>query len=251
MNNRSVEAAPQLYARIGGALYLAIIIIGLFGQAFVRERLIVSGDATTTVANILAHVSLWRIHIAGELLLLVCATALAMIEYMLLRPVSREFALLAVFFDLMSVAVEAAVAMYLIQALFPIDGAQYLRVFTPEQLAGLARITLRSHGYGFGVSLIFFGFSCIITGWLIFRSGYLPKLVGVLMQIAGVCYLINSFALIVSPNLADRLYPAILLPPFVGELSFCLWLLIMGVNVGRWNERVLGLDVARVRKASS
>jgi len=238
MKDRSIEAVPQLYARIGGALYLAIILIGLFGEAFVRDKLIVSGDATTTVANILAHQSLWRMHIAGEMLLLVCAAALAMIEYMLLRPVSREFALLAVFFDLLSVAVEAAIAMYLLQALFPIDGAPYLKVFTPEQLAAMARMTVRAHGYGFGLSLIFFGCSCIVTGWLIFRSGYLPKFVGVLMQIAGVCYLVNSFALILSPALADRMFPAILLPAFVGELSFCLWLLIMGVNVRRWNERV-------------
>lgn len=239
MNSRSVEAAPQLYARAGGALYLAIIIIGLWGEAFVRNRLIVSGDAASTAANILAHESLWRVHIGAELLLLVFATTLAMIEYVLLRPVSREFALLAVFFDLVSVAIEAAVAMYLIQALFPLDGAQYLKAFTPDQLAALARMTVRSHGYGFGVSLIFFGCSCIVTGWLIFRSGYLPKFVGVLMQIAGVCYLLNSFALIVSPTLADRLYPAVLLPPFIAELSFCLWLLIMGVNVRRWKERVV------------
>ena len=36
-----VEYSPQLYARIGGALSLIIIVLGIFGEAFVRDRLII------------------------------------------------------------------------------------------------------------------------------------------------------------------------------------------------------------------
>ena len=153
MTSRTIETSPQLYARIGGALYLIIIVIGLYGEAFVRDRLIVSGDAAATAANIMASLS------------------------------------------------------------------------------------LKSHGYGFGVSLIFFGCFCIIVGYLIFRSGYLPKAIGVLMQITGVCYLTNSFALVLAPAVANRLFPAILVPAFIGEVSLCLWLLVKGVNVEKWEEK--------------
>jgi len=48
----AVETSPQLYARIGGALYLVIIVLGLFGEVFVRDRVMVSGDATATATNI-------------------------------------------------------------------------------------------------------------------------------------------------------------------------------------------------------
>jgi len=58
-SDRAIETSPQFYARIGGALYLIIIVIGLFGEAFVRNRLIVSGDAAATAANIMSHESLW------------------------------------------------------------------------------------------------------------------------------------------------------------------------------------------------
>ena len=90
--------------------------------------------------------------------------------------------------------------------------------------------------YGFGVGLIFFGFECLVIGYLIFRSGYLPRALGVLMPIAGLCYLTNSFALLLAPALAARLFPWVLLPCFVAETSFCLWLLVKGVNVPRWRE---------------
>jgi hypothetical protein len=101
----------------------------------------------------------------------------------------------------------------------------------------LAYLPLQAYANGFGVSLIFFGCECIVLGYLIFRSGYLPKVVGVLMQIAGLCYLTNSFALILSPSLAAQLFPVILLPAFVGEASLCLWLLAKGVNVLKWKAR--------------
>jgi hypothetical protein len=237
MTARTIETSPQLYARIGGMLYLIIIVVGVFGEAFVRDRLIVSGDATATAANITSLESLWRFHIAAELFLLICAVALLPILFVLLKPVSRDLALLAAFFNLVSIGVEAATALYLLEALFPLGNAEYLKAFAPEQLYAMTSLALKSHSYGFGVSLIFFGCFCLVIGYLIFRSGYLPKAIGVLMQIAGLSYLTNSFALVLAPAAANRLFPAILLPPFVGEASLCLWLLVKGVNVEKWEEK--------------
>ncbi|HYK45962.1 MAG TPA: DUF4386 domain-containing protein, partial [Parafilimonas sp.] len=105
------------------------------------------------------------------------------------------------------------------------------------QLDALSYLAIRLDAYGFGVGLIFFGFACLIIGHLIVQSGYLPKFIGVMMQIAGACYLANSFALILAPTVANKLFPAILLPAFIAELSFCLWLLIKGVDVAKWHEK--------------
>jgi Domain of unknown function (DUF4386) len=79
-----------------------------------------------------------------------------------------------------------------------------------------------------------------VNGYLIFRSGYLPKIIGVLMQIAGLSYLIACFAALFAPAFADLIIPAILIPPLIGESSFCLWLLVKGVNLTKWQERVTG-----------
>ena len=77
-----------------------------------------------------------------------------------------------------------------------------------------------------------------MNGYLIFRSGYFPKLIGVLMQVAGLSYLIACFAALFAPTFADLIIPAILVPPLVGESSFCLWLLVKGVNITKWKERI-------------
>src|SRR5438876_7070806 len=89
MTDVNVETSPQTYARIGGVLYLIIIVVGLFGEAFVRDRLIVSGDATATAANIRSMESLWRFHIAAELFLLICAVAL-LLDLVCLAETSQQ-----------------------------------------------------------------------------------------------------------------------------------------------------------------
>lgn len=237
MTDHEIETSPRTLARVGGALYLLIIAIGLFGEGFVRNRIVVPGDATATAANLRSMESLWRFGIAAELALLIATVALSLILYVLLRPVSRKLAALAVFFNLMTVAVEAIAGLCLAAALFPLGKAESLKAFEPAQLDVLATLAIRLHGYGFGIALIFFGCECLIVGHLIFRSGYLPKPIGVLMQLAGLCYLTNSFALILSPTLAALLFPAILIPAFLGESALCLWLLTKGVNVERWKLR--------------
>jgi len=198
-------------ARIGGALYLMIIFFGLFGEMFVRDKLIVSGDVTATANNIIAHQLLWRMSMAG--------------------------ALLAVLFNLIQTAVLVANKLNLLMPLFLLGNSDYLKSFEPQQLYTLTYLSIRSHGYGFGLGLIYFGFECVVLGYLIIRSTYLPKLIGVLMQIAGMCYLVNSFTLILSPSTANMLFPFILIPSFIGELSLCLWLLVKGVNFSKWQEK--------------
>jgi len=37
-----------------------------------------------------------------------------------------------------------------------------------------------------------------------------------------------------APSFADRIFPVILIPALVAELSLCLWLLAKGVSVVRW-----------------
>jgi hypothetical protein len=105
VTRRAVEASPQTYARIGGILYLFIIVVGVFGELFVRGRLIVPGDAAATANNIMGSETLFRVGLAGELLGYASSGALAIILYFLLKPVSRNLALLAAFLTITSNAV--------------------------------------------------------------------------------------------------------------------------------------------------
>ncbi|PWU03758.1 MAG: DUF4386 domain-containing protein [Bacteroidetes bacterium] len=229
--------SPQVYARVGGIAYLVIIVFGLLGEMFVRNSLIVSGNAAATANNIAASSGLWRAGIAGDLIMHICDVILMVVFYVLLKPVNRNLALMAVLFNVVQTSVLVSNKMNLLMPTFLLNGAGYLKAYSLEQLQAYSYLFLRAHGYGFGVGLIFFGCTCVLLGYLIIKSGYFPKWIGVLMQIAGICYLFNSFSLILAPKFADQLFPFILLPPFVGELSLCICLIVKGVNMEKWNEK--------------
>jgi hypothetical protein len=233
---RTIETSPQVYARIGGALYLFLIVLGTYSEAFVRGRLIVPGNAAATAANITSMEPLWRLGIVTEFIALLGAVALAMVYFFLLRPVSKEINLLATFLRLVGGTIQAVAVLNLVVALFPLGTAPYLNAFTPEQRYAMANLAIKSHSYGFGVALLFFGCCFLFHGYLIFKSGFLPRVLGILIQIGGTCYMVNTFALFLAPALADRLFPAILAPSFVGEGLLCLWLLVKGVNVEKWQQ---------------
>ena len=93
-------------------------------------------------------------------------------------------------------------------------------------LAGLAagKLWPRSEA----VEFIFIGFYCLLIGYLIFRSTFLPRILAVLMAFAGLAYL--TF---LSPALVKDLFPYNLAPGAIGQISLCLWLLVMGVHERR------------------
>ena len=233
-----IERAPQLYARVAGILYLAIILLGLFGEVYVRGTLVVAGDAAVTFDNIAHSKLLWSAGIVGDLLMHVLDVPVIWMLYLLLLPVSKPLAQLATLFNIVQTAVLVANKTTLLFPLFLLGSGTYLNVFSAQQLQALSYLAIGAHDYGFGIGLIFFGFACLVRGYMIFRSGYFPKALGLMLLIAGLCYLINSFALLLAPSWAALIFPGVLMPAFVGELSLSLWLVFKGVNVKLWQEQV-------------
>lgn len=225
------EFPPQLYARIAGVLYLVIIVAGVFAEPFLRSRLVAPGDAAATATNITSNAFLFRLGIIADVSTFVCAVTLTVILYSLFEPVSRNAALQMLAFNLVQDAIGGLNALNTYRPLQLLGDAEYLKVFSRPQLEAMALVSLNTHSVGFAVALLFFGFSCLALGYLTYTSGFLPKALGVLMAIAGACYVVNSVARILSPWLASLLFPSILIPAFIGELAFALWLTVKGVNV--------------------
>ena len=81
------EIDPQTYARVGGALYLTIIVLGMIEELVIRGRV--------TAANLQKMEMLWRAGIAMEMVMIILTVALSVILYVLTRPVQKELALMA------------------------------------------------------------------------------------------------------------------------------------------------------------
>jgi len=217
-------------ARLAGLLYLVLIASGMFAEVFVREALNVPGDAMATAQHIRASEMLYRWGFVADLINLICGLPVILIFYIFFTPVNKSLTRLAIFFALISNAIIAANLLNQLTPLLYSGSEHYLASFQPDQLAALSKIALNMQEQGYAIALVFFGCYCVIIGWLIFKSSFLPRVLGILYALAGISYLVNSFTGFLSHEFANPLFPYILVPAFIGELSVSLWLLIMGVK---------------------
>lgn len=220
---------PDVYARVAGLLYLVVIVGGIFAEFVVRQGAIVSGDATRTASNVLGSETLFRLGFAVDLVVVVCDVALALLFFVLLRPVSESLALLATFFRLAQAAMLAVIALAHFAALVVLSDLGYLDAFTSDQVDAVALALFDVRSYGYDVALVFFGVSLLLLGYLVHRSGYLPRVLGILLVLGGLGYLVDSFVSFLAPSL-DSEIAVVLVPAVVAEVSLALWLLVKGVR---------------------
>ncbi len=221
----------KLHARTAGILYLIIIITGLFSEMFVRSGIIVPGDATATAVNIESNTFLFRIGFISDLTMVMSDVGVALLLYLLLKPVNNGLSMLASFFRLAQATVLGINLLNFYLPLLLLNGGDYLDSFSSEQLNSLSLLFLNAHSYGYLISGVFFGISCVILGYLIFKAEYFPKWLGTLIVAAGFSYLIDCFVNFLFPNFASTSEILVMTVAVVSELSLCLYLLIKGVKI--------------------
>jgi len=224
------ETSPVIYARIGGILYLIIIVSGISSEALIRSSLVVTGDATATATNILASPLLFRIGFASDTIMLFSDVAIAVVLYFLLKPVSNILALAAAAFRLTQAAILGFNLLNYYAALLLLSGAGYVQAFEPDQLHALATLFLDMHSHGYDLGLLFFGLSNLILGYLVVKSDYFPDFLGYGLTAAAVVYLVGGYIRFLWPGYASVIEPVYIIP-LAAESAFCIWLLVKGVRV--------------------
>jgi len=233
MATRTAETSPLSVARLAGFLYLLDIPRGIFGGLSVASRLVVSGDGAATANNIMASELLFRLGIVSNLLSPIVMLLVALVLYQLLKPVNQIMALLMVSFVVIGVPIAMLNDLNHLAVLQLLSGADYLKVFTADQLNALVLLFLRLHSRGGTIAFIFWGLWLFPLGYLVFKSGFIPKILGILLMIGCFGYLVDSFAAFLLPDSKV----SIALFTFWGEVLFPSWLLIKGVNVEQWKQR--------------
>jgi hypothetical protein len=223
---------PRLLARIAGVFYVVIIAFALFAYLYVRGQLIDPANMAQTAINVVAHEQLYRLGFSAAVVVVICNLPLGWICFELFKVVNPRLALLALVFITAAATIEAVNLFNYITPLFTFTIPE-LSAFDAGQRQALARAAIRLFGYGFSVSLAFFGVFCALIGYLILRSKFLPVILGLLMVAAGVTYCTENFLLFLAlPDI-----PYIRWITLVAESSLALWLLIVGVNEGKWRAQ--------------
>lgn len=229
----------QTPARLAGVLYLIITIAAIVAHQYVPTTLIVPGDITATANNIAESQTLFRLGgVGSELIILLSEIILAVVLYVLLKPVNKTLSLLAAVSRLAMTTIHGLNLLNYYFILSLVGGASYVTAFTSEQIHALVALFLDAHHYGFTIGIAFLTIHVFILGYLIFKSGYFPAILGILFFAAGIGYLADSFALLLSANY-DTTPIFFAIPIALAEIAFPLWLLIRGVNLENWKKQEL------------
>jgi len=226
ISQKIADQSPRKTARIAGFLYLMYISTSIIGNEFGR---FVSVDAPATVNNIMAHESLFRTGFVISLFSLVLFLLAAWALYVLLKPVNKNIALLFLLLNLGGFAILCLSMINLFGSLLLLNGADYLKVFQPDQLQAQAMLFINLYKNGYIVAQIPYGVWLFPLGYLVFKSRFIPKILGILLIADFFGLLIFVIQRFLLPGYEVISYPCTAVS-FIAEISLTFWLLIKGVK---------------------
>src|SRR5262249_39576490 len=134
--------------------------------------------------NILAHETMFRLSIFGDLVGHVIFICLGVALYRLLSSVNKTWAMLLVAFVLVSAAVGFVNSLNHIAALILFCGGEVLTWFDKRQRDAMVMFFLRLHSRGEFMNEIFWGVWLFPFGLLVYRSGFMPRILGIWLIVA-------------------------------------------------------------------
>jgi len=231
--NADSDAADETQrkaARIVGATYLCALAPAVFAEFYVRGRLVVSGNAAQTAFNIVAHERLFRLGIASNLAVFAINIALITALYVVLNPIHRSLALLALGWGLVETAVLVVATLSDFNVLRILSGAEYLNVFELDRLQTLARLSVGTHADVYNVGLVFAGLRSTTFCYLWFKSGFIPRALAGCGVVASFLMGVCAYSFIIFSELTAIIPVGIYGGPiFVFELTMGVWLVFKGL----------------------
>lgn len=216
-----------------GISYLLIIVAGITAEMGVRTLIKVPGDAQASMMNLIAAEGTFRLAIVADLVMITCDVIVALLFFLLLRPVNSALASLAAIFRLMQATFLSLNLMHLFSTI-ALTQPDTVAALGQDTAATQALLALNTHALGYSIGLVFFGLSLLVLGYLIIRSTYIPRFLGYTMFVVAAGYLIDSGAQILMTrytDYADLFALVVFVPALLGELTLALWLIFRGVRL--------------------
>lgn len=218
-------------ARIAGAIYLIVVITGIFSLGYVPNKLIVWNDSLRTFHNISSTELLFRLGILSSLLCYTSFTFLPISLYDLFKHSNKSLAKIMVVLVLVSIPIAIMNIQHEFAVLSLIKPQPYLQVFHSNQIQSKVIWHLTQYNNGIQIVSIFWGLWLLPLGYLIITSDLIPKILGYLLILGCFGYLINFIGNTLDANYSQMVVVKILrLSGSIGEIGTCIWLLIPGVK---------------------
>lgn len=222
------ETTPRRAALIAGIGYMAVFVLAIFANFFVRTGLVDPDDAAATFNNIAESETLFRAGLFSFLIVFLLDVVIAWALYVLLKNVSKELSRLAAWFRLVYTVFLGVSLLFFFLVLELVTGGGYSEAFGSNQTEAQVTLFLDAFNYTWYIGLAAFGIHLMLVGYLLRRSSSAHRLLAALLMVAGAAYVIDTTAislLSTYSNYEDVFLAMVALPSVVGELGLAIWLL--------------------------
>lgn len=215
--------------RLTGAVYLIVVITGIFTLGYAPSHLIVKGDAAATFDTISASMPLFRWSVAAAFVCYLAFLMLPILFFQLLHRHGAPIAKLMVALAATSVPIMMVNLVHKIEIISIVSGKNSLISAVDRPAAVMQH--LHDYNNGVFVATLFWGAWLLPLGYLIFRSRALPGLLGIFLMLGCLGYMLNFFGPLLAPGFTQtKLSDLASIPSSIGEIGTCLWLLVMGAR---------------------
>ncbi len=226
----TIEPEQQTAAKVAGFAYLMTFATVVYVNFGIHDRLISENNAETA-RNILAHETLFRIGIVGDLIYCAGVIVLLTALYVLLKPVNRGLALLAAFWRLVWVLMWLVMTLQLFDALRLLRGADFSQALGAERVQALMSLYLGTRFDYYYVGLLFGSLASTVCGYLWFKSRYIPRSLAAFGVISSAFCVTCTLVFYVFPNF-DKIVNLwwFDMPMAIFDMALSLWLLFKGLR---------------------
>lgn len=217
--------------RLAGIMYLLTMATANFGDFYVRRQLFTPGDPAQVIRNIAASGALVRAGIANDLVTIAGSVILSAALYVILKPVKRTAALVAVFWWLLECSVATVVTLNTLAVLFLVSGRGSLYGVSNVQLDTLAPVLINLDRAGNRIAAIFFGLGSLLFCYLWFKSRFIPRVLAAWGVLSSLLPILAPLATVMVPGFDVPLRRARSgMPIIIFEVLLGFWLLLKGVR---------------------
>ncbi len=230
MTSHDVDASRRKAAKIAGFMFLLIVVGWTLNWVFVESRLRAAG-------NVMAKELLFRIGLADELLFSIAGMVLALALYIILKPVNKNLALLALCWKLMDGVIGTVNVLVAFIVLQMVNGKASVTAIKGEPLRDIAGVFFNIRTHGATIAMLFLGLGFMAFFYLLFKSRYVP---GILAGFGILSYFLifaNSLASLLMPQnaaapaMVNSISMMFMMPSVLFELIIGFWLIFKGIDI--------------------
>jgi hypothetical protein len=239
MTTRPIDSSQRKAAKIAGLACLFSLVFmtvglnhfGIFAAGAVK-------DPAESARYVLAHETLFRLGIVGDILCCVGLLVLSAALYVVLKPVDQNLALLAFCSRLFHAITWLLLTVNLFTALRLLKHPDYVRTFPADQLPSVARLYLSGLDQIY-VGLLFWSLGVMAASYLWLRSGYIPSALAAFGILTSGWCAVCAFGLFIVPDFLRKWVGVTWYdtPMALFEVALSFVLLFRGLRPSRIAER--------------